>query len=175
MESQIASNIIKQASLLGSLISFFEAVKPCFSREAPVSGSPTCGRIRRACCAENFLDKFKIAGRHDLEYSHAMKTALITGVSGQDGAYLAKFLLDQGYRVCGTSRDARVAISGISHALGFETRCSWSLSRLTTSEASYRPCSRCNRTKSITSLVSLRCLFLSSNRSKLRRAFTWRL
>jgi GDPmannose 4,6-dehydratase len=33
-----------------------------------------------------------------------MKTALITGVSGQDGAYLAKLLLDKGYRVVGTVR-----------------------------------------------------------------------
>lgn len=32
------------------------------------------------------------------------KTALIFGISGQDGAYLAKFLLDQGYSVYGTSR-----------------------------------------------------------------------
>jgi GDPmannose 4,6-dehydratase len=38
-----------------------------------------------------------------------MKTALICGVSGQDGAYLAKLLLEKGYRVCGTSRDAQVA------------------------------------------------------------------
>jgi len=30
------------------------------------------------------------------------KTALITGISGQDGAYLAKFLLDKGYEVFGT-------------------------------------------------------------------------
>jgi GDPmannose 4,6-dehydratase len=30
-----------------------------------------------------------------------MKTALITGISGQDGAYLAKFLLDKGYDVFG--------------------------------------------------------------------------
>ena len=37
-----------------------------------------------------------------------MKTALITGISGQDGAYLAKLLLNRGYRVCGTSRDAQV-------------------------------------------------------------------
>ncbi len=35
-----------------------------------------------------------------------MKTALICGVNGQDGAYLAQFLLDKGYRVVGTSRDA---------------------------------------------------------------------
>ncbi len=38
-----------------------------------------------------------------------MKIALITGVSGQDGAYLAKFLLGKGYTVCGTSRDAQVS------------------------------------------------------------------
>lgn len=30
-----------------------------------------------------------------------MKTALITGITGQDGAYLAKLLLDKGYRVAG--------------------------------------------------------------------------
>ena len=33
-----------------------------------------------------------------------MKTALITGVTGQDGAYLSALLLDQGYRVYGTFR-----------------------------------------------------------------------
>lgn len=32
------------------------------------------------------------------------RTALITGISGQDGAYLAKFLLDKGYRVVGGLR-----------------------------------------------------------------------
>ncbi len=32
------------------------------------------------------------------------KTALITGISGQDGAYLTKFLLDKGYQVFGTYR-----------------------------------------------------------------------
>src|SRR5262245_23147858 len=41
-----------------------------------------------------------------------MKTALICGVSGQDGAYLAKLLLEKGYRVFGTSRDAQVANFG---------------------------------------------------------------
>ncbi len=38
-----------------------------------------------------------------------MKKALICGISGQDGAYLAKLLLDQGYSVCGTSRDAQMS------------------------------------------------------------------
>jgi GDPmannose 4,6-dehydratase len=34
------------------------------------------------------------------------KVALIAGVTGQDGAYLARFLLEKGYVVHGTSRDA---------------------------------------------------------------------
>ncbi len=38
-----------------------------------------------------------------------MKSALICGVSGQDGAYLSRFLLKKGYRVFGTSRDAQVS------------------------------------------------------------------
>src|SRR5438477_919012 len=33
-----------------------------------------------------------------------MKTALITGITGQDGSYLAEFLLEKGYRVVGTVR-----------------------------------------------------------------------
>ncbi len=38
-----------------------------------------------------------------------MKKALICGISGQDGAYLAQLLLVQGYTVCGTSRDAQMS------------------------------------------------------------------
>jgi len=37
------------------------------------------------------------------------KKALICGVSGQDGAYLAQLLLTKGYAVCGASRDAQVS------------------------------------------------------------------
>ena len=33
-----------------------------------------------------------------------MPTALITGVTGQDGSYLAEFLLGQGYKVVGMVR-----------------------------------------------------------------------
>ena len=32
------------------------------------------------------------------------KTALITGITGQDGSFLAEFLLEQGYRVVGMTR-----------------------------------------------------------------------
>jgi GDPmannose 4,6-dehydratase len=37
------------------------------------------------------------------------KRALICGVSGQDGAYLARLLLGKGYKVYGSSRDAQMA------------------------------------------------------------------
>jgi GDPmannose 4,6-dehydratase len=37
-----------------------------------------------------------------------MATCLIFGVSGQDGAYLAKLLLDEGYAVWGCSRDSEL-------------------------------------------------------------------
>ena len=37
------------------------------------------------------------------------RRALICGISGQDGAYLARFLLDKGYEVHGTARDAQMA------------------------------------------------------------------
>jgi GDPmannose 4,6-dehydratase len=38
-----------------------------------------------------------------------MTRALICGISGQDGGYLAKFLLNKGYEVWGSSRDAKAA------------------------------------------------------------------
>ncbi|MCF8120158.1 MAG: GDP-mannose 4,6-dehydratase [Deltaproteobacteria bacterium] len=37
------------------------------------------------------------------------KTALIFGISGQDGAYLARWLLNRGYWVVGASRDAQMS------------------------------------------------------------------
>lgn len=38
-----------------------------------------------------------------------MSTALITGITGQDGSYLAELLLTKGYRVVGTARDVKQA------------------------------------------------------------------
>ena len=37
-----------------------------------------------------------------------MKKALITGITGQDGSYLAEFLLEKGYEVHGTIRRSSV-------------------------------------------------------------------
>jgi len=39
-----------------------------------------------------------------------MKIALVTGVNGQDGSYMADFLLDKGYKVFGMERRASVKI-----------------------------------------------------------------
>lgn len=46
------------------------------------------------------------------------KTALIAGVTGQDGAYLAHHLLSLGYRVVGTSRDAQMCDTSRLDRLG---------------------------------------------------------
>jgi len=48
--------------------------------------------------------------------------ALIIGVSGQDGAYLAELLLGKGYEVFGTSRDANLATFGNLAWLGIRDR-----------------------------------------------------
>jgi len=45
-----------------------------------------------------------------------MKTALITGITGQDGSYLAEFLLEKGYKVYGmVRRSSTVNYERISH------------------------------------------------------------
>lgn len=49
-----------------------------------------------------------------------MKKALICGISGQDGAYLAKLLSAKGYQVWGTSRDAQVANFGNLKKMGID-------------------------------------------------------
>ena len=46
--------------------------------------------------------------------------ALICGVTGQDGSYLAKLLLDKGYDVIGTSRDAMAASLNNLEKLGIK-------------------------------------------------------
>lgn len=45
-----------------------------------------------------------------------MKTAIITGITGQDGAYLSKFLLEKDYNVVGFTRNLQ---SGNLNGLGF--------------------------------------------------------
>jgi GDPmannose 4,6-dehydratase len=51
-----------------------------------------------------------------------VKRALILGISGQDGSYLAQLLLSKGYEVHGTSRDADAQPFGGLVALGIRDR-----------------------------------------------------
>lgn len=51
-----------------------------------------------------------------------MKKALICGISGQDGAYLARYLLERNYTVCGTSRDAQMSTFSNLIRLGIRDR-----------------------------------------------------
>ena len=50
------------------------------------------------------------------------KRALICGISGQDGAYLARLLLDKGYEVHGAARDAQMATFRNLALLGIKGR-----------------------------------------------------
>ena len=50
------------------------------------------------------------------------KTALITGISGQDGAYLAKFLLDKNYKVIGTDRRSARSVNWRLRRLGITNK-----------------------------------------------------
>jgi len=50
------------------------------------------------------------------------KIALICGVTGQDGAYLARLLLSKGYEVIGTSRDAEASDSSNLDKLGIKSQ-----------------------------------------------------
>lgn len=49
-----------------------------------------------------------------------MKTAIVTGVLGQDGAYLSKLLLEQGYRVLGAYRRSATTATWRLRRLGIE-------------------------------------------------------
>ena len=46
-----------------------------------------------------------------------MKKALITGITGQDGSYLAEFLLEKGYEVHGITVVLRLQIRLVSSIL----------------------------------------------------------
>lgn len=53
-----------------------------------------------------------------------MKTALITGITGQDGSYLAELLLEKGYMVHGIQRRTSTPnVDNIKHLIGHERLC----------------------------------------------------
>lgn len=52
-----------------------------------------------------------------LQVNNASKRALITGITGQDGAYLAELLLDKGYEVHAIKCKGRCSICNSTHSL----------------------------------------------------------
>ena len=56
------------------------------------------------------------------------KVALITGITGQDGAYLAKFLLKKGYSVFGTYRRTSTPNFWRLSSLGIENNINYIIS-----------------------------------------------
>jgi GDP-D-mannose dehydratase len=68
----------------------------------------------------------------------ASEVALIFGVSGQDGAYLARLLLERGYVVHGTSRDREMANFSNLSRLGYDTECICTRRSRATSEVYFR-------------------------------------
>jgi GDPmannose 4,6-dehydratase len=76
------------------------------------------------------------------------RSALITGISGQDGAYLAALLLNEGYAVTGTSRDAQITSFRNLQRLGIEKKLGLNQLRSTIFAASYRCSRKWNRMRS---------------------------
>ena len=52
------------------------------------------------------------------------KRAVVTGITGQDGSYLAEFLLEKGYEVIGVVRRSSLPNLGRIGNVGFERRAS---------------------------------------------------
>ena len=82
---------------------------------------------------------FKGPDREDV----GIETALITGLTGQDGSYLAELLLANGYRVIGASRDIQKASTKlVSSLVGRVELVAWDMldqHRITEVLAEYRP------------------------------------
>ena len=65
------------------------------------------------------------------------KTAFITGIAGQDGAYLAKLLLEKGYRVLGADKDSSSAYLWRLRYLGIMDRVNVDLLDMTDTASVY--------------------------------------
>ena len=75
-----------------------------------------------AIWARMTLCALKIHTAESKDQFMSQKVALICGVSGQDGSYLAALLLSKGYSVFGTSRDVQGSGFSNLHQLGIQER-----------------------------------------------------
>ena len=56
-----------------------------------------------------YKQPFKVSKNKKNRMQEMIRVAFITGVSGQDGAYIARLLLEKGYEVYGSSRDSQMS------------------------------------------------------------------
>src|SRR5947209_3330626 len=79
-------------------------------RGQSAQAKPQAAGVGSPCpCAANLLypshhGTQAVVSRHRSQRTQTMPTALITGITGQDGSHLAELLLDKGYRVYGMVR-----------------------------------------------------------------------
>jgi GDPmannose 4,6-dehydratase len=85
---------------------------PASGCRLPAEASIPDGNGRRPCTIDprSINSAGRTGGGRDGE---DVKRALLTGVTGQDGAYLSKLLLDEGYEVFGLARGAPTADSNL--------------------------------------------------------------
>src|SRR5258708_3682408 len=90
------------------IVSKLERVTPPVASPTQGHGFTLCTALRRRGAPQQwpFPRRTCKLPRVIAQVATTPKTALICGVGGQDGAWLAKLLLERGYRVVGTSRDA---------------------------------------------------------------------
>lgn len=97
-----------------------------------------------------------------------MKKAVITGITGQDGSYLAEFLLDKGYEVHGmvrrSSTDYRERIAHLEGKPSFHLH----YGDLSDSSSIMSLVGESSQMKSITLRHRAMCRYLSMSRSILR-------
>lgn len=99
--------------------------------------------------------------------------ALIVGISGQDGAYLSKFLIEKGYHVFGTSRDIDAAsFDGLKY-LGVDSQITKMKMVPSNFEAVCETISLFSLTRFIIYLVNHLLACLLSSLLKLYKALFW--
>ncbi len=74
------------------------------------------------CSIESVAREGRDRAMTDILASSRPRRALVCGIGGQDGAYLAALLLSKGYEVIGTSRDANVVNREGLRSLGIDER-----------------------------------------------------
>lgn len=77
---------------------------------------------RTACISMQCPLNWQLYNRFAAQQNARMKTALISGVTGQDGAYLAEFLLEKGYIVHGIRRRSSLLNTARIDHLSFDPK-----------------------------------------------------